>query len=116
MKKPIFIPDRWVKFKYNDEICIGLTFYEDSLYTENYYQLVFFMTKELLTETIEFSDCSDLAYLEFVKKPEYIKELKVNNNETLSLETQIDLLIRPDVNKNTITVLAKNQSNRLYFN
>ncbi|MCX6230841.1 MAG: hypothetical protein NTZ33_04800 [Bacteroidetes bacterium] len=115
MKKPIFIPHRWVKFKYNDEICIGLTFYEDSLYSENYYQLVFFMTKELSTETIEFSECNDLTYLEFVKKPKYIKDLKVNN-ETLTLETQIDLLIRPEVYKNTITVLAKNLSNRLYFN
>lgn len=115
MKKTIFIPDRWVKFKFNNEICVGVTFLQDSIDVENYYQLVFFITNNLTSDTIEFSDCIDLRYLEFVKKPEHLKSLKINN-EFISLESQVDLLLHPDNFRNTITVLANNQCKYLFLN
>jgi hypothetical protein len=113
--KTIFIPDRWVKFIFNNEICIGITFLQDGQFIENEYQLVFFLTKELSSETIEFSECIDLRYLSFVKKTEYKKDLKVNN-EMLTLESQVDLIISPVTYKNTTTILAKNQCNHLFIN
>ena len=115
MTKAIFLADRWVKFQYNNELCIGVSFLQETCDSYNQIQLVFFITKELKTEVIEFSKCIDLRYLDFVKKPKNIKELKINN-EVLTLETQIDLVLLPNISKRTISTLAEIQCNTLYTN
>lgn len=113
--KVFFLADRWVKFQYDNKICIGVTFLEETNNSNIQIQLVFFITKELETEIIEFSECVDLRYLDFVKKPNNNKELEIKN-EMLTLETQIDLVLRPKISKNTIYTLAIFQCNTIYAN
>ena len=116
MRKTIFIPDRWVKFTQNNVTCVGITFLLDEANPDDpLFQLVQYISQERLTKTISFHECEDLRYLEFVKKPDRIKELKLNN-KLISLGTQIDLLLFPKISRKIITTLTNNHSNQLFFN
>ncbi|MFZ4799278.1 MAG: hypothetical protein ACOYMA_17395 [Bacteroidia bacterium] len=115
MGKVIFLADRWVKFQYNNEICIGVSFLQEYFDSSNQIQLVFFVTKELKTDIIAFSQCIDLRYLDFIKKPNNIKEIKITN-EVLTLESQIDLIMRPYITRKTIAALANIQCNSINTN
>lgn len=116
MKTTIFLPDRWVKFTLNKVICVGITCFRceaDGNVPKN--RMVYYISGEKQTNIINFHDCMDLTYLQFIKKPVRIKELKLNN-EALKLETMIDLLICPKISGKTISTLAKRQYNQLIMN
>ena len=116
MEKTIFIPNRWVKFTLNKVTCIGITCFRceaDSNVPKN--RMVYYISGEKQTNIVNFHKCMDLTYLQFVKKPARIKDFKINNEE-LNIETQIDLLICPNISGKTISTLAKNQYNQLFMN
>ena len=116
MKKTIFLSDRWVKFTFNKKICIGVTYLQfkpDKNDPENHF--VCYISNERKTNSINFYQCVDLTYLQFVMKPKQIKELTINN-KALNLESQIDLLICPNISDKTMTVLANNINNQLFMN
>ncbi|MFZ4523116.1 MAG: hypothetical protein ACOYNC_15505 [Bacteroidales bacterium] len=116
MKKIIFLPDRWVKFTLNKVTCIGITcshYPTDGLVPKN--RFVYYISSEKHNGVVNFNDCMDLTYLQFIKKPTRIKDLKINHEE-LNLETQIDLMVCPKISGKTISTLAKNQYNQLFMN
>ncbi len=116
MQKTIFLANRWVKFALNGVTCIGISYLHGNADIDDpKSQLIHFISKTRKTNVVNFHDCLDLTYLQFVKKPSRVKGLKINN-DVLNLETQIDLLLCPITSKNTITVLAKNYSNQLFMN
>lgn len=109
MRKTVFIADRWVKFIFKDEICIGRTYHHDKTDLENpLYHLVFLITKERKTKTIRINQCIDLKYLEFVAKPPQAKDLKINTEEFI-LEILLDLIISSGTCRKTISTLAQKQ-------
>jgi tRNA U34 5-carboxymethylaminomethyl modifying enzyme MnmG/GidA len=116
MKKTIFISSRWIKFLLNGETCIGRTFLHDKKEKEVILnQLVILITENRKTKVINFCECIEIKYLEFVQKQAQIKDLKINN-ENLSIESSIDLLINPNITKKTITELAKKQISKISRN
>jgi hypothetical protein len=116
MKTTIFLPDRWVKFTLNKVICVGITcFHCHKVGNVPKNRLVYYLSSEKQADIVNFHDCTDLTYLQFIKKPVRIKELKINN-ESLNIETQIDLLVCPNISGKTISTLAKNQYNQLFMN
>jgi len=114
MKKPVFIVDRWVKFISNEVIYIGITYLFEEI-AEPPLQLVFCISNERKPMILNFKNCFNLTYLEFIKKPARLKNLVINN-EALTLNTQIDLLICPNISGKTIRSLAENRSNQLIMN
>jgi hypothetical protein len=116
MRKTIFLANRWVKFALNGFTCIGIShLYCNADIDDPKSHLVHFISNERKTSIINFHDCVDLTYLQFLKKPAHVKELKIDN-DVLNLEAQIDLLMCPSISRKTITVLAKNYSNQLFMN
>jgi len=116
MKKTIFLVDRWVKFTLNEVICIGYTYaVEETAIDKPPHQLIYCISKMRKPKTVNFHKCLGVTYLEFVKKPSCINDMVINN-DTLPLDDQIDLLLRPVMSAKTITTLAKNLSNQLFMN
>ena len=116
MKKTVFIPNQWVKFLLKGETCIGTTFlHDESDKEEPLYQLVFLITQKRKTKIINYCECIDIKYLQFVQKSTQTKELKIIK-EDLTLASQIDLLIHPNIKKSTITTLAENQITKISRN
>ena len=111
MYKTVFIANRWIKFLYNGETCIGTTY----LYDENdkdeepLYQLVFLISQKRKCETINFSECKEIKYLKFVEQP--IEANKVNG-----LTNIIDQTIDSNSTKKCISELAKKQTNKILRN
>lgn len=109
MRKTVFIADRWVKFVFEDQICIGRTYRaKKTNLEESLNRLVFLVTKERKTKTINISQCIDLKYLEFVSKPPQPAEVKIDTEE-LEFKILIDSLINSSSGQNTINTLAKKQ-------
>lgn len=109
MRKTVFIADRWVKFVFEGEICIGRTYRaKKTNLEESLNRFVFLVTKERKTKIINISQCIDLKYLEFVAKPPQAAELKIDTEE-LVLEILVDLLVSSGTGQNTINTLAKKQ-------
>ena len=115
MKKPIFLVDRWVKFILNEVIYIGITYFFEENAGEPPLQLVFCISNERKPMILNFKNCFNLTYLEFIKKPARLNDLVINN-EALTLDTRIDLLICPNISGKTIRSLAENRSNQLIMN
>jgi hypothetical protein len=109
MRKTVFIADRWVKFVFEDQICIGRTYHLNKTDIENpIYHLVFLITKGRKTKTIHIDQCKDLKYLEFVAKSPQAKDLK-RNTEELIMEILLDLMISSGTSRKTISTLAQKQ-------
>lgn len=109
MKKTVFIADRWVKFVFEGQVCLGRTYRAKiTNLEESLNRLVFLITKERKTKTINISQCINLKYLEFIAKSPKTKELKVNTEE-LVLEILVDLLVSSGTSENMIRTLAKKQ-------
>jgi len=109
MRKTVFIADRWVKFVYKGEICIGRTYRDKKTnLEESLNRFVFLVTKERKTKIINISQCVNLKYLEFVAKPPQPEAIKINKEELL-LEMLVDLLASSETSQNMITTLAKKQ-------
>ena len=78
MKKTIFISSRWIKFLLNGETCIGRTFLHDKKEKKDILnQLVILITENRKTKVINFCECIEIKYLEFVQKQAQIKDLKI---------------------------------------
>lgn len=115
MKKIIFIPNRWVKLLFNGEVCIGTTYLYDEKYRdEPLYQLVFLMSQKRKTKIVNFCECVEIKYLEFVQKS--LLKNYFSNNEIFSLQKSIDILINPNMDKNALIKLAEKQTNKLSRN
>lgn len=113
MKKTIFIADRWVKFTFNKVICVGLTYlHADTDLKDPLFHLVHFISEERETKVINFHECLNLRYLEFVKKPNSSSE-KPNKSDVLSIEKQLDLNICPGTSGETILTFPNYFSNQL---
>jgi hypothetical protein len=111
-----FIVNRWVKFIYQNDICIGRTFlYDEKGSFEPIHQFVFLINTNRETKKISFSECHELKYLEFVKKPNASTELKIEQ-EDLTLSSVFGLLICPTIENKTIQTLAKYQCSRIFRN
>jgi hypothetical protein len=109
MRKTVFIADRWVKFVFKGEICIGRTYRAKMTnLEESLNRFVFLITKERKTTTININQCINLKYLEFVAKPPQAKDLKMNTEEFI-LEILLDLLISSGTSRKTISTLAQKQ-------
>ena len=116
MKATTFIDDRWVKFIQNNKVCIGKTFtIETTNCNKPNEQFVYFITEDRKVKNINFNQCKDLKYLEFIPKHRQMKELEELNND-LTISTGIELFIRPIISKKTITTLAKSYSNKINCN
>ena len=115
MKKAVFIVDRWVKFTLNEVVYIGITYLFEENVVEPPLQLVFCISNERKSMILNFKNCFNLTYLEFIKKPDPLKDLVIKN-EALTLDTQIDLLLCPNISGKTIRSLAENRSNQLIMN
>ena len=116
MTKLKFIANKWVKFMYQNKICIGRTYlHNEDNCEEPLYHFVFLMNNSRETKKINFYECSDLRYLEFVIKPNTIKSLKIKQEE-LTLSSLLDLIICPTIEKSTIKMLSQNQCNKIHQN
>lgn len=116
MKKTVFIADRWVKFTFNEVICVGITYlHADTDLKDPLHHLVHFISKERKTNVVNFHECVNLRYLEFVKKPNRINEIK-SKSDVLSFEKQPDSNICHGISDETPMTLPNYFCNQLLLN
>jgi hypothetical protein len=113
MKKTIFIADRWVKFTFNEVICVGRTYlHSDTDLKDPLFHLVHFISEERETRVVNFHECVNLRYLGFVKQPNSIIE-NPNKSDILSFEKQLDSNICPGISGESKLTFSNYFSNQL---
>jgi len=102
-----------VKFTFNKVICVGITYlHAETDFKDPLFHLVYFISEERKTKVVNFHECVNLRYLEFVKQPNPIIE-KSNKSDVLSIEKQLDLNICPGISGETILTFPNYFSNQL---
>ena len=116
MRKTIFIANRWVKYKINGEIYIGVTYlYDETDPEEPLNHLVFGISQTRKSKVFLFSECFELRYLEFVTRQDLTTELKVRN-EILTFSSQSELFISTEIMGKAEVALAQKQLNSIFKN